>query len=167
MKRTNTLLLAVAALMAALASCKHDAKTEPAAPLMQADSAEAQPAAPDSTIYGIAIEGGMSTLNLVTRPNGDTLLLDRDDESGYGEIVGYVEEGDSFAVTKRKGTDGDVVVRAYNLTLLKRFCDDFAVRNGLLVKGGDTVKVVSIDDDQLVIRSSRTGQTETLKPAKR
>lgn len=167
MKRINILLLAAVALMVAAASCKRDAKTEPAAPLMSADSTEAQPSAPDSTIYGIAIEGGMSTLNLITRPNGDTLLLDRDDERGYGEIVGYVEEGDSFAVTKRKGTDGDVVVRAYNLTLLKRFSGDFAVRNGLLVKGGDTVTVVTVDDDQLVVRSARTGHTETLKPAKR
>lgn len=119
---------------------------------------------PDSTIYGVAMESGMSTLNLLTT-GGDTLLMDRDDADGYGEIYGYVDEGDSFAVTKRRGKDGDVVVTAYNLTLLKRFAKDFSIRNGLLVSGnGDTLKITALDDDSMVTSNIRTGKRHAYYP---
>lgn len=121
---------------------------------------------PDSTIYGVAIESGMSTLNILTG-KGDTLLMDRDDAEGYGEIYGYVEEGDSFAITKRHGKDGDVVVKAYNLTLLKRFAKDFSIRNGLLVSGGgDTLRITALDDDSLVVVNAHTEQRHTYYPHK-
>lgn len=121
----------------------------------------------DSTIYGIVLESGMSTLCIRTY-SGDTLVMDRDDEQGYGEIYGYVEEGDTFAVTKRKGKYGLVVVKAYNLSQLKGFNANLSVRNGLLVVGGnDTVDVSSVDDDSLVVISRTTKRKQAFYQRKR
>ena len=122
---------------------------------------------PDSTVYGVALESGMSAIYMRTN-NGDTLEIDKDDEKGYGDIYGYVEEGDSFAVTKRQGADGLVVVKAYNLSLLRKFNVKTEIRNGLLVvAGNDTVGVKNIDDDSLVVTSMKTGTTRTFYPKKK
>lgn len=157
-------LLAISANMLMLTGCG-GGKSPAGKSAADSDSvAQAAAPLPDSTIYGVAMEGGMSTLNLLTA-GGDTLLMDRDDADGYGDIYGYVNEGDSFAVTKRHGKDGDVVVKAYNLTLLKRFAKDFSIRNGLLVSGkGDTLKIAALDDDSLVVSNTRTGQHRAYYP---
>lgn len=154
--RKYMLVVMAMLLMTAVTSCKNNKKNQPVQPAV-ADTDTARET-PDSTVYGMALESGMSTIYLLTT-NGDTLEMDKEDELGSGDICGYVQEGDSFAVTKRKGTDGGlVVVKAYNLTLLKRFGKDFSVRNGLLVIGGkDTVEVVSIDDDSLICKKKSGG----------
>lgn len=109
----------------------------------------------DSTIYGVVGESGMSTLCIISN-EGDTLFMEKDDEQGYGEMYGYVQEGDSFAVTKRMGEQGLVLVKAYNLTLLKRFGVNYAIHNGLFVVDGDTVTIKSLNDDSLVVESNAT-----------
>ena len=47
---------------------------------------------PDSTVYGVALESGMSAIYMRTN-NGDTLEIDKDDEKGYGDIYGYSGAG--------------------------------------------------------------------------
>lgn len=146
-------------------ACCNGGKKPAAAPVEMPEKDSAAVVA-DSTVYGVALESGMSTLCILAN-GGDTLLLDKDDEEGYGEFYGYVAEGDSFAVTKRKGKDGLVVVKAYNLSLLKTFDAVLSVRNGLLVVGGnDTVDVKGVDDDSLVVVSRATKKRMAFYPKK-
>ena len=42
---------------------------------------------PDSTVYGVVLESGMSAIYMRTN-NGDTLEIDKDDEKDYGDIYG-------------------------------------------------------------------------------
>lgn len=157
------LVLATAAL---LLTCCNGGKKPAAAPA-ETPEKDSVAVVADSTVYGVALESGMSTLCILA-DGGDTLLLDRDDEEGYGEFYGYVAEGDSFAVTKRKGKDGLVVVKAYNLSLLKTFDAALSVSNGMLVVGGnDTVDVKGIDDDSLVVVSRATKKGQVFYPKKR
>jgi hypothetical protein len=117
----------------------------------ESDTVSTPVVAEDSTIYGIAIESGMSVLGLCTM-QGDTLYVDKEDEEGYGELYGYIEEGDTFAITKRKGEDGFVLEKGYNLSLLNRFDMKYSIFNGELIIGSnDTVKVVSLNDDSIVV----------------
>ena len=140
---------------------------EPAAAPAETPQKDSAAVVADSTVYGVALESGMSTLCILTN-GGDTLLMDKDDEEGYGEFYGYVAEGDSFAVTKRMGRDGPVVVKAYNLSLLKTFNAKLSISNGLLVVGGnDTVDVKGIDDDSLVVVSRATKKRLAFYPKKR
>ncbi len=162
MKRV-ILFVCVLASMLVLSQCKENKKTETIEPETPTDTI---PTPPDSTIYGVALESGMSTLCIKTTA-GDTLTMEKDDEEGYGEFYGYTQEEDSFAVTKREGRDGLVVVKAYNLSLLKRFTTNFAIRNGLLVLNGDTVGVKYIDDDSLVVEKAKNKEKLTLYPARK
>ncbi len=162
MKRV-ILFVCVLASMLVLSQCKENKKTETIEPEIPTDTI---PTPPDSTVYGVALESGMSTLCIKTTA-GDTLTMEKDDEEGYGEFYGYTQEEDSFAVTKREGRDGLVVVKAYNLSLLKRFTTNFAIRNGLLVLNGDTVGVKYIDDDSLVVEKARNKEKLTLYPARK
>ena len=164
MKHSITVTLFLAAAVLVLACCNGGGK--PAAAPAQTPEKDSAAVVADSTVYGVALESGMSTLCLRT-DGGDTLLMDKDDEEGYGEFYGYVAEGDSFAVTKRKGKDGLVVVKAYNLSLLKTFDAALSVRNGMLVVGGnDTVDVKGIDDDSLVVVSRATKKRQVFYPKK-
>ncbi len=146
-----------------LSQCKENKKTETPTPEIPTDTVSAPT---DSTIYGIALESGMSTLCIKTNA-GDTLIMDKEDEDGYGEFYGYTQEEDSFAVTKREGHDDLVVVKAYNISLLRRFTQNFAIRNGLLVLNGDTVDVKYIDDDSLVVEKAKNKEKLTLYPTKK
>lgn len=140
----------ITTLAATMFSCKSKNKPE-AEPFSTPDTMNA--ATPDSTIYGIAAESGMSTLYLILA-GGDTLIMERTASNGtYGEIYGYVTEGDSFAVTKSGSAENGYSVRkAYNLSLLKRFGADFTIRNGLFVlESKDTVSIKSVNDDSLVV----------------
>ncbi len=157
------LFVCVLASVLGLSQCKDNKKPETVEPETTTDTIKIET---DSTIYGVALESGMSTLCIKTNA-GDTLLLDKDDENGYGEIFGYTQEEDSFAVTKRKGTDGWVVVKAYNLSLLRHFTQNFAIHNGLLVLNGDTVDVKYIEDDSLVVVKTKNKEKLTLYPIKK
>ncbi len=157
------LFVCVLASVLGLSQCKDNKKPETVEPETTTDTIKTET---DSTIYGVALESGMSTLCIKTNA-GDTLLLDKDDENGYGEIFGYTQEEDSFAVTKRKGTDGWVVVKAYNLSLLRHFTQNFAIHNGLLVLNGDTVDVKYIEDDSLVVVKTKNKEKLTLYPIKK
>ena len=60
------------------------------------------------------------------------------------------------------------MVKAYNLSLLRKFNVKTEIRNGLLVvDGNDTVGVKNIDDDSLVVTSMKTGTTRTFYPKKK
>lgn len=147
------LLLVLAAVVASLGSC--GSKKKPA-PVLAPQTEASAPSEPDSTVYGIAAESGMSTLYLVTS-KGDTLVMDRTGEDGsYSEIYGYITDGDSFAVTKKgNAVDGYTLTKAYNLTLLNRFGLDYSIRNGLFVLNGkDTVGIKSVTNDSITIMYS-------------
>ena len=165
MKHSISAFLLLASATFALACCNGGRK--PAAAPAETSQKDSVAVVADSTVYGVALESGMSTLCILAN-GGDTLLMDKDDEEGYGEFYGYVAEGDSFAVTKRKGKDGLVVVKAYNLSLLKTFDAVLSVRNGMLVVGGnDTVDVKGVDDDSLVVVSRATKKRQVFYPKKR
>ena len=143
--------LILAAMVFAISSCKNNNKPEEL-PVHESDTVAAE--VPDSTVYGVLEESGMSTLYLRTG-NGSTIVLDRTGEDGsYSEIYGYVAEGDSFAVTmKGDSINGYTLTRAYNLSLIDRFALDYSIRNGLFVLGGkDTVAIQSLNDDSLVVK---------------
>ena len=144
------LFLVCAVLAMSLFSCGNNKKPESKNEVKK-DTVIA--AVPDSTIFGVAAESGMSTLYLITNA-GDTLVMDRTGEDGtYSEIYGYIMEGDSFAITKRGNPEvGYTLAKAYNLTLLNRFGVDYAIRNGLFVLDGkDTVSIKSLNSDSLVV----------------
>lgn len=164
MKHSISAFLVLVAVALMLPRCNGGGK--PAAAPAETPEKDSAAVVADSTVYGVALESGMSTLCILA--NGkDTLLMDKDDEEGYGEFYGYVAEGDSFAVTKRMGKDGLVVVKAYNLSLLKSFNANLSVRNGLLVAGGnDTVDITGIDDDSLVVVSRATKKKQVFYPKK-
>ena len=163
MKNILAFLYAMTTLLI-LTQCKENKTVSPPKTITQQNDSVIS--VPDSTIYGVALESGMSTLCIRTTA-GDTLVMDKDDEKGYGDFYGYVEEEDSFAVTKREGSEGPVVVKAYNLTLLKRFSTEYAIRNGILVLKNDTVDIKSINDDSLVVESHIKKTKQTLYPIKK
>lgn len=108
----------------------------------------------DSTLYGIAGEHGMSTFSLIT-DSGDTLLMSKTSEDGnYGTFYGSVSEGNRYAVIA--ADDKETVVSAINITELGRFVEHYSIFNGRLIFFGnerrDTVQIVSMDRDSLVIR---------------
>ena len=75
---------------------------------------------PDTTVYGICGEGSaMHTLELITS-QGDTLLLNVDNDS-VSSLKGGMSIGDHFAVILQKGSDedeSDKAALAINLTTL-------------------------------------------------
>lgn len=150
MKRFNCILGIMVLMSLAFFSCKKTPKqkAEPAAqPVQRTETVEN---VKDTTISGVALESGMSTVYLRTF-GGDTLEFDMEDEHGSGKVYGYSDEGDTLALTARKGTDGGRVVNElWNMTLLHRYDKDLAVHNGVLYRGTDTVRIKSLDDNTLV-----------------
>lgn len=155
MKHINALLFStLMTVMVFLSGCKDRPRTsaEPAAP----DSDKvAEPVAGvrDTTLYGEAGDFGMSTFCLIT-DEGDTVSVTRDSESGEeGVIYGDAQPGDRFGLLTRE--HGEALLSAINLTQLERFTKDFKLLNGRVILSSgshpDTVSIVSLDNDSLIV----------------
>lgn len=132
-------LLALAFSLALMASCGK--KPQPAD-----NRADVTPAAmevadqiPDSTLYGVGGEFGMSTFTLITE-KGDTLNVTRTALDGTdGEVYGSLREGDRYAMTTRD--NGEAIGVLINLTELEHKVKKFDVVNGHVVAEGDTLQL--------------------------
>ncbi|MEG1579801.1 MAG: hypothetical protein RR386_00885 [Bacteroidaceae bacterium] len=103
----------------------------------------------DSTLYGVAGECGMSTFCLVV-DSGEPIYVTRDNEAGqYGDILGELNEGDSFSLSTRD--NGEVLVRAINLTGLSRFPITYRIFNGHFVLDNHVATIDKFDKDSLVV----------------
>lgn len=121
---------------------------------------------PDTTIYGESLEYGMSTFSLRTDA-GDTLLLDRNGNGRDGQLYGNLDhEGDRFALTVL-GADSDMpsVGTAINLSDLSHFDISWAIHNGRLLIGPDTVNILSLSSQCLVVEMP-DHQQRTYLPSK-
>lgn len=132
-------LCALAFSFALMVSCGR--KSQPAAG--QADVAPADTGAanqiPDSTLYGVGGEFGMSTFTLIT-DKGDTLNVTRTALDGTdGKVYGSLREGDRYAMTARD--NGEAIGVLINLTELERKVKEFDVVNGHVVVAGDTLQL--------------------------
>lgn len=100
---------------------------------------EAADQVPDSTLYGVGGEFGMSTFTLVA-DKGDTLYVTRTAMDGTdGKIYGSLREGDRYAMTTRDG--GEAIGVLINLTELEKKVKDFDVVNGHVLAEGDTLQL--------------------------
>ena len=141
-------------------SCKKTAKHE--APVATEDSVATDSVQADTTVTGVALESGMSTIYLCTL-GGDTIECDMEDELGSGNMYGYDQEGDTMSITYRKGTDGGkVVTNAWNMTLLHKYDKGFVVRNGVLYLDNSPATIESLDDDEM--KFVINGEEKTAKP---
>ena len=132
-------LLALAFSLALMASCGK--KPQPAAGQADVTSAETAVAdqIPDSTLYGVGGEVGMSNFTLTTE-TGDTLNVTRTALDGTdGEVYGSLREGDRYAMTTRD--NGEAIGVLINLTELERKVKKFDVVNGHVVAEGDTLQL--------------------------
>ena len=118
-------------------SCKKAVKQE--APVATEDSVATDSVQADTTVTGVALESGMSTIYLCT--------------------LG----GDTMSITYRKGTDGGkVVTNAWNMTLLHKYDKGFVVRNGVLYLDNSPATIESLDDDEM--KFVINGEEKTAKP---
>lgn len=113
MRKIFYLLTPIAVLIIIAAGCQNKPQTQ-----MPADSISEEPAAPDSTVYGVCGENtSMHSLELITDA-GDTLtyMFGENDDIA---VVGGLLAGDRMAVVDGKPFDGEKTARKIiNLTTL-------------------------------------------------
>ena len=119
--------------------------------------------APDSTLYGVSDEFGMSTFTLITR-DGDTLYLDRDHADGSpAHIYGDLDYGAHYALTT--ADNGQSIETLINVDQLKRYFKQYKLYNGRVVlnQDRDTVCLVQLSD-RFVEYRDKAGKSHRLQP---
>lgn len=147
--------------LVALASCGGNKTSDPADGAQQGDSTAV---VADSTIYGTAIDQGMSVFLMQTE-KGDTLEALKDDEVNgkevTGQVYGGITIGDRFAVTLQEGSDSTMKVlkTAINLSTVESIVGkEYCVCNGQLIVKGDTVDIVDLTETALKAKSHKDGK---------
>lgn len=156
-------LLPVAALLLLPIACKNKSEQQNARTADSTQTAVELHFAPDSTIYGTSDEFGMSTFTLVTRTDGrqkpDTLYLSRTAGDGTdAEIYGSLNEGQRYALTTRDNREA--LATLVNIDELEMRTKDYRLYNGRIILGGDTLSIVSLSPQALVVKG-KDGKEQT------
>lgn len=128
--------------------------------LLAGDSLDA---VPDSTLYGVADDFGMSSFSLISDA-GDTLLMTRISEDGTdSKIYGDAQPGQRYAITTRD--HDEALATAYNLTQLERFITNYRLVNGQLYLSADSMpyptRILELDDKHVKF-IDREGKEQTV-----
>ena len=138
-------LLCTTAIILSLSACQHTNKTDSNESVSDS-SAIVSPDSqlPDSTLYGISDDFGMSTFTIITT-KGDTLYLTRTDSKGNdGKIYGSLRVDDHYAVTTCDNNKSINIL--INVTQLNQHTKDYNISNGHLIINEDTVEIETLND---------------------
>lgn len=138
-------------LILALSACQKNKKSDEVQPVTNTPSDTlVTEQLPDSTIYGISDEFGMSTFTLIS-DDKDTLYLTRTASDGTdGKIYGDLKEGERYALTTRENNSAIGVL--INVTELKKHVKDYTIQNGNLIIDGKVVEIEKLNDKEFKLK---------------